>query len=147
MQSYSKDLASSVGHQHDYVNQGTVKALKVVYEKEGLRGLWRGVDAAMVRTGIGSAVQLSSYDLSKRFLLSTGLFEVNNGVGNVEVHFGASLITSFFVCLAMNPFDVASTRMVGKMWWEEEKRSWKNNHTHSFALTSVLISLCSIINE
>ncbi len=30
---------------------------------------------------------------------------------SVYLHFGASLVTSFFVCVFMNPFDVASTRM------------------------------------
>ncbi|KAJ3092352.1 Mitochondrial oxaloacetate carrier protein [Quaeritorhiza haematococci] len=105
----------AVGHQHDYVDLGTFRSLLIVYRNEGLRGLWRGVDAAMVRTGIGSAVQLSSYDKCKHLLLSSGWFESESeedkGHGHIGIHFTASLMTSFAVCLAMNPFDVASTRM------------------------------------
>jgi solute carrier family 25, member 34/35 len=113
MQSYSPNVPG-VGHQHTYVHHGMLRSLFHIYRSEGITGLWRGADAAMVRTGIGSAVQLSTYDQSKRLLLKTGLFDDyhGNGAGHLEVHFCASLITSFFVCLAMNPFDVASTRMV-----------------------------------
>ncbi|KAJ3328767.1 Mitochondrial oxaloacetate carrier protein [Blyttiomyces sp. JEL0837] len=110
MQSYSPHLA--VGHQHSYVTEGTVRALWHVWKFEGLRGLWRGVDAAMLRTGVGSAVQLSSYDGCKQALLRSGWFDVSKDQhGGVAVHFAASAVTSLLVCLAMNPFDVASTRM------------------------------------
>ncbi|KAI9337695.1 mitochondrial carrier domain-containing protein, partial [Zopfochytrium polystomum] len=100
--------SAAVGHQHSYVTRGTVGALAHVYRHEGVRGLWRGVDAAMMRTGVGSAVQLSSYDMCKQALLKSGWFDRAN---EVVVHFGASAVTSLLVCIAMNPFDVASTRM------------------------------------
>ncbi|KAI8930109.1 mitochondrial carrier domain-containing protein [Entophlyctis helioformis] len=111
MQSYTTSLA--VGHQHSYVTKGLLFSLKTVYRNEGLRGLWRGADASMVRTGVGSAVQLSSYDGCKQMLLRSGWFDTahNGGQGGISLHFMASLVTSFFVCIAMNPFDVASTRM------------------------------------
>ncbi|KAI8848308.1 mitochondrial carrier domain-containing protein [Chytridium lagenaria] len=105
MQSYSP---VAVGHQHSYVTRGVFYSLSHIFGNEGIRGLWRGVDAAMMRTGIGSAVQLSSYDGSKKAILASGF--LTNG-GGIVVHFAASAVTSLFVCLAMNPFDVASTRM------------------------------------
>ena len=111
MQSFTEGK-TVVGHQHSDVKKGAWHVLKSIYTKEGLKGLWRGADASMMRTGIGSAVQLSSYDFFKRNLLETGYFQTNDGHGHFSVHFSASLITSFFVCLFMNPFDVASTRMV-----------------------------------
>ncbi|KAJ3056776.1 Mitochondrial oxaloacetate carrier protein [Rhizophlyctis rosea] len=110
MQSYTAATAA-VGHQHSYVTKGTFPALAHIYRNEGLRGLWRGADAAMLRAGVGSAVQLTGYDSTKGLLLKSGWFEEHDGQGDVRVHFAASLVTSFFVCLAMNPFDVASTRM------------------------------------
>lgn len=132
MQSFTEG-AKAFGTQHSDVKKGTLFVLKKVYQTEGMRGLWafkiltlgtnkynaryyislskRGSDASMMRTGVGSAVQLSSYDFFKTSLLNSGLFYVNEGNGGVEVHFSASLITSFFVCLFMNPLDVASTRM------------------------------------
>ena len=111
MQSYTAATAA-VGHQHSYVTKGTFPALAHIYRAEGLRGLWRGADAAMLRAGVGSAVQLTGYDSTKAVLLKSGWFEEHGGQGDLKVHFAASLVTSFFVCCAMNPFDVASTRMV-----------------------------------
>ncbi|KAI8585398.1 Mitochondrial oxaloacetate carrier protein [Geranomyces variabilis] len=111
MQSYTATAGTAVGAQHSYVQQGTVRALRKIYTAEGVRGLWRGVDAAMLRTGVGSAVQLSSYDSFKRILANSGWFAMHDGHGGLSLHLGASLITSFFVCISMNPFDVASTRM------------------------------------
>ncbi|TPX31584.1 hypothetical protein SmJEL517_g05093 [Synchytrium microbalum] len=105
MQSYSPAMPS-VGQQHAYASQGMVKGLTAVYRAEGLRGLWRGSGMAMMRTGAGSSVQLSSYDLNKQFLLSTGYFTEGPRLG-----LSASLLTSLAVVFVMNPFDVASTRM------------------------------------
>jgi hypothetical protein len=42
--------------------------------------------------------------------LALGIYLISQH-SRIELHFCASLITSFFVCLAMNPFDVASVRM------------------------------------
>ncbi|KAJ3286773.1 mitochondrial carrier [Rhizoclosmatium globosum] len=106
MQSYSPQLA--VGSQHSYVLGGLRKSLMHIYKTEGIAGLWRGADASMLRTGVGSAVQLSTYDASKQILAKSGWFPKEGGIG---LHFAASAFTSLFVCIAMNPFDVVSTRM------------------------------------
>ena len=100
-----------IGHQHTYLEKGVLSGLAMIYKTEGLRGLWRGADASMIRTGIGSAVQLSSYDISKDFVISTKVLDQSRGSDQVKTHVIASLITSLLVCIAMNPFDVASTRM------------------------------------
>ncbi|KAJ3120309.1 Mitochondrial oxaloacetate carrier protein [Physocladia obscura] len=109
MQSYSPHMA--VGAQHSYVLRGLWKSFVHIYRSEGVAGLWRGVDASMLRTGVGSAVQLSTYDASKNLLTKSGWFKIEGGDGGVALHFAASAFTSFFVCTAMNPFDVLSTRM------------------------------------
>jgi solute carrier family 25 protein 34/35 len=111
MQSYSKGNVS-VGYQHSYVEKGTWHSLRTIIGLEGVRGLYRGVDASMLRTGIGSSVQLPSYDIIKAQLLKTGWFDNSVKSGSTYLHFSASAITSFLVCLAMNPFDVSMTRMV-----------------------------------
>jgi solute carrier family 25, member 34/35 len=111
MQSFSESKTASFGHQHADVKKGVVYMLRTIYKKEGLKGLWRGADASMMRTGVGSAVQLSTYDYFKNLLISSDWFENNEGHGHIQLHFAASSITSFFVCLFMNPLDVASTRM------------------------------------
>lgn len=100
-----------VGHQHTYLNEGILKSVSHIYRTEGLRGLWRGADASMLRTGIGSAVQLSSYDLCKSYIQTLDVFDQSTSKGQLHLHFSASAFTSLLVCVAMNPFDVASTRM------------------------------------
>ncbi|KAI8837434.1 mitochondrial carrier domain-containing protein [Chytriomyces cf. hyalinus JEL632] len=109
MQSYSPSMA--VGAQHSYVTGGMIKSLIHIYKNEGIPGLWRGADAAMIRTGVGSAVQLSTYDASKETLLKSGWFKPAGKDGSISLHFAASAFTSLFVCIAMNPFDVIMTRM------------------------------------
>ncbi|KAK9707676.1 Mitochondrial oxaloacetate carrier protein [Basidiobolus ranarum] len=102
MQSYSP--TNAIGYQHHY--KSTFSGLSQIFRQEGIRGLFRGVDAAMMRTSIGSAAQLSSYDKCKQAILKSPSFE-----DNVYTHCLASMITSVFVCIVMNPFDVVSTRM------------------------------------
>ena len=106
MQSFTKG-SISVGHQHQYVEKGVAHSLRYIFNNEGVRGLFRGVDASMLRTGVGSAVQLPSYDIIKYNMALTGFFDTSGA----PLHFAASLATSFLVCLAMNPFDVLMTRM------------------------------------
>ncbi|KAJ2768766.1 Mitochondrial oxaloacetate carrier protein, partial [Coemansia nantahalensis] len=106
MQSASKFAA--VGHQHNY--RGMVDGLRSIWRAGGVRGLYRGVDAAMLRAGVGSSVQLATYDLLKasvaRELAHRGLTD-----GSTATHLLASMGTGLCVCVAMNPFDVVSTRM------------------------------------
>lgn len=97
-----------VGHQHHY--NGALQGLYTIARNEGLRGLYRGASAAMVRVGIGSGVQLSTYDACKSFIVSTmqsAYFTPNS----VLTHFCASMVSGLLVTLAMNPADVISTRM------------------------------------
>jgi len=93
-----------LGHSYNYKNAR--EAVRQIVEKEGIRGMFRGAWTSAQRTAVGSAVQLSSYDQCKHFILSTGLFK-----DNVFAHLAASSVAGFLVTTAMNPFDVARTRM------------------------------------
>ncbi|KAF9129350.1 Mitochondrial oxaloacetate carrier protein [Mortierella sp. 14UC] len=104
LQSYTSHEPSRVGHQHYY--RHTFHALGSIYKAEGIKGLYRGVDASMLRTGMGSSVQLPLYDFVKQQLIQVGKLE--NGS---LCHGLSSLISGFFVCMVMNPFDIISTRM------------------------------------
>ncbi|CAJ0759134.1 23943_t:CDS:2, partial [Entrophospora sp. SA101] len=107
MQSHSQHIMA-VGHQHSYKN--TFDALKQISKKGGIKDLFRGVDAAMLRTGVGSATQLSSYFYIKRWTIQeTGLTD-----SDILVHVFSSLLSGLCVCTAMNPFDVISTRILYK---------------------------------
>ena len=96
-----------VGHQHAYT--GAWQGLYQIFREEGVAGLYRGAGAAMLRVGVGSGVQLSTYDASKRLVVS--LSEGKLTERSVLTHFSASLVSGAIITLAMNPFDVMSTRL------------------------------------
>ncbi|AAS50748.2 ABL023Wp [Eremothecium gossypii ATCC 10895] len=78
--------------------------LVALFKDRGVRGLYQGVDAALLRTGVGSAVQLAVYSHAKEALSR----HVPDGMALYTL---ASALSSVAVCIAMNPFDVAMTRM------------------------------------
>ncbi|KAJ3339865.1 Mitochondrial oxaloacetate carrier protein [Gonapodya sp. JEL0774] len=111
MQAYNSQAqgvgAKVVGAQHSYVSKGFVYSLGHIYRSEGIRGLWRGVDAGMARTAAGSAVQLSTYESLKSSILEA--------VPNAHPHTAellSALSTGFIVAAAMNPLDVVYSRMI-----------------------------------
>ncbi|RXG72024.1 Solute carrier family 25 member 35 [Armadillidium vulgare] len=70
----------AVGYQHHHKDneihfttiKGAFIALKSIYNKNGIRGLWRGSSTAVPRAGVGSASQLFVYSKSKDcFILVT----------------------------------------------------------------------------
>ncbi|CAM9200552.1 unnamed protein product [Phaeothamnion confervicola] len=89
-----------------YHYSGTLDGLRTIYSAEGVRGLWRGVDGAVPRVMVGSAVQLSIYNQCKRLVISAGLAE-----DTFVCHVASSLVAGLAVTTAMNPLDVVSTRL------------------------------------
>ncbi|GMM46354.1 Oac1 protein [Pichia kluyveri] len=102
MQSYSQSI--KIGEQTHYTS--VYQGLSSIYKNEGLKGLFRGVDAAILRTGAGSAVQLPIYNFTKDELLKFDLFEQGPAL-----HLSASVIAGFGVGIVMNPWDVILTRV------------------------------------
>lgn len=102
LQSYSPVLP--VGTQHKYRNAWD--GLRQIYVTEGVRGLYRGVGPAMVRTGFGSSVQLPTYFLAKRTF--TKNFGMQDGPA---VHLASSTVSGFVVCCVMHPPDTVMSRM------------------------------------
>ena len=94
LQSYSPFLP--VGTQHKYRN--AYDGMSQIYKGEGVRGLYRGVGAAMVRTGAGSSVQLPTYFFAKRRLVRH--FGMEDGLA---LHLLSSTASGFVVCCFMHP--------------------------------------------
>lgn len=94
LQSFSPFLP--VGTQHDYRN--SFDGLRKIYKSEGAKGLYRGVGAAMVRTGFGSSVQLPTYFFAKRRL--TRHLGMEEGPA---LHLASSTASGFVVCCVMHP--------------------------------------------
>lgn len=93
MQAYSP--FNPVGTQHAYPS--AISGLISIVRAEGLKGLTRGVDAAMLRTAMGSSVQLPAYNVAKKELKALGM---NDGVGMFLV---ASTFSGACVCAVMQP--------------------------------------------
>ena len=94
LQSYSPFLP--VGTQHGYKN--AVDGFRKIGGAEGIKGLYRGVGAAMIRTGFGSSVQLPTYFFAKRRLVKhVGMKE------GPALHLASSTASGFVVCCVMHP--------------------------------------------
>lgn len=91
-----------VGVQHAYT--GAFDGLRKIVRADGARGLFRGVDASMLRTAMGSSVQLPSYGLAKSYLKEWG---VNDGP---LMYLAASTFSGACVCSVMQPADTVLTR-------------------------------------
>lgn len=108
MQSYNKASARSgqaIGQQTYY--KGVFDGLRSIYASKGIRGLFQGTDAAILRTGAGSAAQLPVYNLTKNYLLDHKLMSD----GTIGLHFVSSSAAGLGVAIVMNPWDVVLTRL------------------------------------
>ncbi|KAJ3750804.1 mitochondrial carrier domain-containing protein [Lentinula detonsa] len=103
MQAYSPALP--VGAQHYY--KSSFDALSTIYRAERLRGLVRGIDAAILRTSMGSSVQLPSYNFTKNQLVKRGILPDNSA----WTFLASSFVSGACVCVVMQPADTALTRM------------------------------------
>lgn len=56
----------AVGFQHGH--SGMLDALANIYRNQGIRGLWRGFEGMVPRTAVGSAVQMTTFTMSKDYL-------------------------------------------------------------------------------
>lgn len=105
MQSFNKVSQKAIGEQTHY--KGVVDGLRTIFSSEGVKGLFRGTDAAVLRTGAGSAAQLPVYNLTKNYLLKHDLM----ADGSIGLHFVSSLMAGLGVLIVMNPWDVVLTRL------------------------------------
>lgn len=102
LQSYSPVFP--VGTQHNYKN--FVDGFRQVVRTEGFRGLYRGLDGAIIRTGTGSSVQLPIYNAAKKQIEQWDLIDEG-----YRKHLLASAASGIGVCCVMQGPDVIMTRM------------------------------------
>jgi len=102
LQSHSELLP--VGYQHGY--SGPIDSLYQIYKEEGLMGYTRGLQAAIIRTGVASAVQLATYDKVKMTVINH--FDMKD---DFLTFVFSSFISSISLTLSLNPFDVVLTRL------------------------------------
>ncbi|KAK7695047.1 hypothetical protein QCA50_002235 [Cerrena zonata] len=103
IQAYSPALP--VGAQHNYKNY--FDALRTIFGQQGWRGLVRGVDAAVLRTSMGSSVQLPTYNWTKNLLVSHGI----SAPDSIWTYLASSSVSGTCVLIMMQPADTTLTRM------------------------------------
>ncbi|XP_028854446.1 solute carrier family 25 member 34 [Denticeps clupeoides] len=97
--------AIAVGHQHNH--QGVSNAFATIYRRDGVVGLWRGVNGAVPRVMVGSAAQLATFSSAKDWVSHTQWFHLNSWL----IPLTAAMISGIAVTITMTPFDVISTRL------------------------------------
>jgi hypothetical protein len=92
----------AVGHQHNY--SGVRQALKSIYSREGISGLYRGSLLSMSRSIVGSGANLGSFSIMKEYLMENGWKD------NAILDMVCGLSSGAISCVFMNPIDVVRTR-------------------------------------
>ncbi|KAM3877785.1 solute carrier family 25 member 34 [Diretmus argenteus] len=95
----------AVGHQHNHL--GMSNAFATIYRREGVIGLWRGVNGAVPRVMVGSASQLATFSSAKDWVSHSQWFSPNSWL----IALIAAMISGVAVTITMTPFDVISTRL------------------------------------
>lgn len=101
--------------------KGMVDGLTQIYRADGLRGLFRGINAAVPRVMVGSATQLVTYDGATDVLSGRAAARRATAEGaaspppplltGVPLHITASLASALATVTIMNPLDVVATRL------------------------------------
>lgn len=81
-------------------------ALKEIYSKNGITGLWRGSLASLPRAAVGSGAQIATFGKTKSLLIEYDL--VTQPTYN---SFCSGLIAGSLMSVAITPPDVISTRL------------------------------------
>ncbi|XP_043356690.1 kidney mitochondrial carrier protein 1 isoform X1 [Dermochelys coriacea] len=89
-----------------------------IYQKEGTRGLWKGVSLTAQRAAIVVGVELPVYDLTKKHIIMSGLMG-----DTVYTHFVSSFTCGLAGALASNPVDVVRTRMMNQRKFQDGTHS------------------------
>uniref|UniRef100_A0A6P7FHN0 Solute carrier family 25 member 35-like n=1 Tax=Diabrotica virgifera virgifera TaxID=50390 RepID=A0A6P7FHN0_DIAVI len=95
----------AVGYQHKHT--GTWSALRTIFQKNGVRGIFQGVTASMPRGFVGSTSQLLAFDYSKQYLLRYDYFKDKK----LLTAFMSSMVGGVAISFAMTPFDLIMTRL------------------------------------
>ncbi|KAF7665839.1 hypothetical protein LDENG_00129390 [Lucifuga dentata] len=121
--------AIAVGHQHNHL--GVSDAFVTIYRREGVIGLWRGVNGAVPRVMVGSAVQLATFTSAKDWVLKSQWFSSDSWLTALV----AAMISGVAVAITMTPFDVISTRLYNQP--VDEFRKGRLYHSFSDCLLKV----------
>ncbi|CAI5712356.1 unnamed protein product [Hyaloperonospora brassicae] len=89
--------------------RGVADAFCTIYQREGVRGFFRGMPPNIQRGFIVNAAELSTYDHTKELLVASGLLD-EGGLA----HTSASCVAGLAGATASNPIDVVKTRLMSQ---------------------------------
>lgn len=99
----------AVGHQHSHADEGVARALRTVYNQQGLRGYFRGVESFVPRVMAYGSVSLATYDTLKPLLVAGQWLP-----DGPAVHIVASVVAAGLGVGAMQPFDLIAARLMNQ---------------------------------
>ncbi|KAG0146927.1 hypothetical protein CROQUDRAFT_656722 [Cronartium quercuum f. sp. fusiforme G11] len=111
--------SKAIVHSSRYNYRSGLDGLNQIIRQDGLKGLMRGVDAAMLRTAMGSSVQLPAYNYAKTRL--SPYFSEDS----FWLYVASSSFSGMCVLAAMQPADTTLTRMYNQPT-DPGKRLYKN---------------------
>ncbi|GAB1605525.1 kidney mitochondrial carrier protein 1-like [Argonauta hians] len=91
------------------LQKSMLKSFVQIYQKEGLKGLWRGVVPTAQRAAVVAGVELPVYDITKKYILKSQHMEDHAGT-----HFIASFTAGLAGAITSNPIDVVKTRLMNQ---------------------------------
>ncbi|XP_016973716.1 solute carrier family 25 member 35 [Drosophila rhopaloa] len=94
----------AVGYQHQHASMSD--AIRQIYRKNGVFGLWRGSMANVSRATVASAVQIATFGQAKSLLKEKGVV-----THPTALSFCSGLAAGSFVSVAITPLDVITTRL------------------------------------
>lgn len=98
--------AGIVDIEHKPVYKSATHAYVSIIKEEGIKGLYKGYTANLLRNSIISATELVSYDSAKQAILSAGF---QDGIG---VHLTSGLTAGLAATILGSPWDVIGTRLM-----------------------------------
>ncbi|CAM9150188.1 unnamed protein product, partial [Phaeothamnion confervicola] len=87
--------------------RGTMHVLRYTMAQEGIRGLYRGFGAVVVGGTPGTCLYLTTYDVSKRALITVPVLHNNQFLA----HFAAGMAAETVCCVVYVPVDVIKERL------------------------------------
>uniref|UniRef100_UPI0037E7D55E mitochondrial brown fat uncoupling protein 1 n=1 Tax=Semicossyphus pulcher TaxID=241346 RepID=UPI0037E7D55E len=84
---------------------GTMQAYKLIFQNEGIRGLWKGTLPNITRNALVNCTELVTYDLIKEAILKHNLLS-----DNLPCHFVSAFGAGFVTTVIASPVDVVKTR-------------------------------------
>lgn len=86
---------------------GALNAYATIAKTEGIKGLWRGVSANVVRLSVVNCTEIVVYDVIKSYILYKQLMN-----DRTPLHFVSALGAGFVSVVVTSPIDVVKTRFM-----------------------------------